>query len=215
MSWAALKTEALFCFRATFLVAKTLSIQNRHFCAKSSRPWLMLPDVKWNCGASGQNLPHYLPDKSQTLRGDRGSPHSPNERGEVCANCPWDPYLSPAIKPISPTSLTLVFRISSAGAKCYSYFSAGSRSICSDTIPSLTSGEAGANIFLLLICFSRTLLHPINLPLWKDRIRPWHGSTPRLGFRTVTEAAVRFGKINSHFWSIIFVVLHCPSFVDI
>ena len=139
-------------------------------------------------------------DKSQTLGGDRGSPHQPNERSQVCANCPRDPYLSPAIRPISPPSGdTCISYFLRCWRECHSYFSAGRRSICSDTIPSLTSGEAGANIFLLLICFSRTLLRPINFPLWKDRIRPWHGSTPRLGFQTVSVARARFGKTNSHF----------------
>ena len=94
--------DALFCFRATFLVAAKL-FRLKTFAQIPPDPdsccQMLNETTMWQ--QRRENLPHYLPDKSQTLRGDsRGSPHSPNERSQVCANCPRDPYLSPTIKPI-------------------------------------------------------------------------------------------------------------------
>ena len=138
--------------------------------SKSILPWLMLPDVKlpadeicriiwWTKARRGEEI--------------AGAPTHPREGSQVCANCLRDPYLSPPIKPISLGDTRISYFLPEQHESC-PYFSVGG--LWLDLLrhnPWLAHiWRAAAQIyFLLLISFSRTLLHPINFRLWKDRIR--------------------------------------------
>ena len=130
----------------------------------------MLPDVKlpadeicriiwWTKARRGEEI--------------AGAPTHPREGSQVCANCLRDPYLSPPIKPISLGDTRISYFLPEQHESC-PYFSVGG--LWLDLLrhnPWLAHiWRAAAQIyFLLLISFSRTLLHPINFRLWKDRIR--------------------------------------------
>ena len=149
-------------FLANHLILKSFLFQNRLFQIHLAMTHVARCEI-----ASGGNLPHYLVDKSQTWGGDSGGPNSPKRGSQVCANCLRDPYLSPPIKPISLGDTRISYFLPEQHESC-PYFSVGG--LWLDLLrhnPWLAHiWRAAAQIyFLLLISFSRTLLHPINFRL--------------------------------------------------
>ena len=151
--------DALFCFRATFLVAAKL-FRLKTFAQNPPDPDSCCQMLKRNgvCSKGGEICRIIWRTKARPCEEIVGSSHSANERSQVCANCPRDPYLSPPIKHISPR---LISYFPFHWRECYSYFSA----VPARFAPTQSQSHIWQNIFLLLICFSRTLLHPINFPL--------------------------------------------------